>query len=173
MVTGEPSGAPGRSSRARAHRRISDETAARIRGCHADGLSLRQTARQVGVSAPDLSRWSKREGLCWLPVPAVAATQAERYRARRTALAEAILSDAANIRERIWESSTEYFATADGIQAVTTDTPTARAVADLTAAVERLIRSADHLAGDVPAIEEQRSMLGRLQSQISEAIRGT
>ncbi|WP_448223446.1 hypothetical protein [Gordonia iterans] len=156
----------------RAHRNVDEATEARIRQCHADGMSLRATAREIGMSPSVLSRWSKRAGVSWLPVPAVAATAAERHRARRQALAESLLTDAENLRKRLWENDIQHFATKDGVERAETELPTARAVSDYSAAVERMVRSADHLSGDGPAVEHERTMLGRLHEQIRRTVSG-
>lgn len=153
-------------------RRVTEEDGPLILAAHADGLSQSEAARRLGLDRPSLSRWSKRHGISWGPVPLAAEIAAERTRIARQALAEQTLADALNLRKRLWDSGTEYIATRDGVETITTDLPSPRAVADLAAALERLVRIADRAASgaDDPGVHAERSMLGRLHEQIRRTV---
>lgn len=162
-----------RSARARTRESLDDREAA-VRELNAEGLSLRETARRLRVDAPTLSRWSKRVGVSWAPPPPEATeARAARVQAQRLELAEKTLADALHVRERLWLESVEIIPTRDGPARVVTDLPSARATNDLATAVERLVRSAVHAAGDVQdaaQTEDRRNMLSRLQIQIERAV---
>ncbi len=150
-----------------------DDDEPEIRRLHAEGLSQGQTARELGLDRPSLSRWSKRHGLLWGPTPAGAASQAERLRAQRQHLAEQALADALHLRERLWDNTMENVVTKDGVEQVPLDLPTARMVSDLASAIEKLTRVAEHAADAAESgTEDKRSMLSDLFEQIRTHHRG-
>ncbi|MDH3006249.1 hypothetical protein [Gordonia alkanivorans] len=161
-----------RASRPRARVPVDDDEV-EIRRLHAAGLSQGQTARELGLDQPSLSRWSRRHGLIWGPPPAAGATQAERLRLRRQELAEQALSDALHIRKRLWDRITENVVTKDGVEQVTLDLPSARMVSDYASAIEKLTRVAEHAADAASTgTEDKRSMLTNLLDQVRAHHRG-
>ncbi|NMO00582.1 hypothetical protein HH308_05055 [Gordonia sp. TBRC 11910] len=137
-----------------------------IRRMHDQGATQGETARALGVSPASLSRWSKRAGLFWGIPPRVEFARAERLRAARAQLAEEALADALELRKRLWDKVTEHVVTADGVEKVIHDLPSARAVRDLASAIERLSRISDHES--VGATNDAVSMVDALTVQLRE-----
>ncbi|NLU81623.1 hypothetical protein [Rhodococcus sp. HNM0569] len=149
-------------------RKITEEMGARIREGHAAGDSLNSIARALGVNPAAVSRWSKKEGIVWTGVPYAATVVKNRIAYSRTRIAEAALADALAIRERLWERHTIVVSTAAGPQRVVLDLPDAKATAEYAAAIERLIKTHQHLASyiDMTSSEASKSVL----SQMHEAL---
>ncbi|ACY20705.1 hypothetical protein Gbro_1423 [Gordonia bronchialis DSM 43247] len=147
----------------RSARAVTDADEAEARRLRDSGLSQTQAAAHLGVSQPDLSRASRRWGLSWWPAPIAGQVQAERLRLARQELAEAALTDALEIRKRLWDKGLEHIATREGVETVETELPSARAVSDLSNAIERLTRVATHAADDASGHTEAAvSMLDAL-----------
>ncbi|MGV9794434.1 hypothetical protein [Gordonia sp. NPDC003422] len=155
----------------RAHRsarnRVPDDLETDARRLRDEGLSQTEAARRLGVAQPDLSRASRRWGLSWSPAPMAGQVQAERLRLARQHLAEAALSDALDMRKRLWDKGVEHIATREGVETVETELPSARAVADLANAIERLTRVAEHAGHDADSgAAAARSMVDALADGI-------
>lgn len=113
-----------------------------LREHHARGETLATISRHLdGINVGHISRRMKRLGLTPNGHGTEAATQATRDRlaAQREQLASAVLSDALNLRERIWDEYVVIANSPDGPREITLDLPDAKAVAEFTAAVDRLI----------------------------------
>ncbi|MGW5521684.1 hypothetical protein [Gordonia sp. NPDC003950] len=155
---------------ARGSRKPTENDRRAILACRDRGLSQSATARELGLSQPGLSRWSKREGISWAQAPSPATeVQRERLRQARRDLAEQTMADALEIRKRLWGKGIQHVATRDGVETIETDLPSARDVADLATAVERLVRVSAHAdaldAAD--SIPDQVSMLGLVRLQMA------
>ncbi|WP_051637710.1 hypothetical protein [Rhodococcus sp. UNC363MFTsu5.1] len=127
---------------------LTPEIEAAIREGHAIGTSQADISRTLGISQDMVSRWAKRLGLLWNISPAVAVMNdktRERLSAQRAVLAEALLADAIAMRERIWDTYEFVASTPAGPQTIKLDLPDAKATAEFTAAVERLIKSHENL----------------------------
>ncbi|GAA1026854.1 hypothetical protein GCM10009557_06040 [Virgisporangium ochraceum] len=90
---------------------IGDEDRAQVARLHGEGLSRNEIARRIGRSGRTVSRLAKELGLTFERGEQVqAATQAKVIdaKARRAALALALLEDAERLRKSLWESCTVY-----------------------------------------------------------------
>lgn len=91
-------------------RPITDGELAEIRRHHAEGMSLGATARAVGRAISTVRDAARREGLAWDRSKTAAAVAAHTVdmAARRTELAENLLSDAERVREQLWARTVVY-----------------------------------------------------------------
>lgn len=80
------------------------DTAARK--LHAEGLTLRQTARRLGFSAPVVSKQTKKLGIAWDRSQTKNATEARiaDARARRAALEQKFLDEAERSLQAMWDA---------------------------------------------------------------------
>ena len=145
-----------------------------LREHHALGKTQQQAADQIGCTRPNISRRAKRLGILWQePSPAIQAMRqknADRSAQARAQLAAAVLADAINIRERIWDQYTVIVSTPHGPVTEILDLPDAKAVAEFTAAVERLIKSHENLTrmGAGQDADVAKSMLNELFEQVKK-----
>lgn len=87
-------------------RPVTDEDRDQVRELHAEGLSRNEIARRIGRSGKTVSNIAKAAGLTFERGPEVAAaTEARKVdaKARRAALALALLDDAERLRQQLWE----------------------------------------------------------------------
>jgi hypothetical protein len=113
-----------------------------LREHHARGHSLAAISEALdGMNIGHISRRMKRMGLTPNGKSTEPATQATRDRlaAQREQLASAVLADAIHLRERIWDQYVIIANSPEGPQQITLDLPDAKAVAEFTAAVDRLV----------------------------------
>ena len=92
-------------------RPVTDQDREQVRALHAQGLSRNEIARQTGRSGRTVSRIAVELGLSFDRAPQVAAaTEArkEDAKARRAALALALLDDAERLREQLWQPATVF-----------------------------------------------------------------
>lgn len=148
---------------------LTPEREATIREGHALGRSQADIARELEVPQPIVSRWAKRIGLHWSISPNVQAMNdkvRERIALRRAELAEALLNDAIAIRERLWDSYELVVSTPTGPERLTLDIPDAKAASDLTAAVDRLLKSHENLTrmGAGQSANQVASVLAQMQA---------
>lgn len=153
------------------------EREAAIREGHAIGTSQADISRDLDVPQQVVSRWAKRMGLLWNISPAVAVMNdkvRERLQVQRAVLAEAVLADAIALRERIWDTYTVIVPTPVGPQRETLDLPDAKAVAEFTAAVERLVKSHENLSrlGAGRDADHAKSVLVRMQEALATIAAG-
>ncbi|WP_230594155.1 hypothetical protein [Rhodococcoides fascians] len=96
----------------------------------------------------------------------------ERLALQRAELAEAVLADAINLRERIWTEYTYYEKGPNGPELVTLDVPDAKAVSDFTNAVAKMIWTLDNLTrmGAGRNTEQAKSMLIQMQEALLKAV---
>ena len=112
-----------------------------LRELHARGQSVGDIAQALDLNRGHVSRRMKLHGLTPNGRTPEAATQATRDRlaAQREQLASNVLADALNLRERIWDEYEIIANSPAGPMKMTLDLPDAKAVADFTSAVDRLI----------------------------------
>lgn len=150
---------------------LTSEIESSIRVLHAEGLTQGQIARRLDIARPNISRWSKRLGLLWTDTRTSAASSATRQllEHKRMQIAERLLADVEAIRERLWEQYEVLMNTPTGPTRMTLDLPDAKAIADISSAVERLVKSHDHLArlGRGVDVDQAKSMLSQMQQQLS------
>lgn len=152
------------------------ESDAIMREYHALGKSQTETAEAIGdgCTQTEVSREMKRCGLLARSHKFAAANDEtrERLALARAQLAEAILTDAINLRERIWDEYTYYERGPDGPELVTLDVPDAKAVSDFTNAVAKMIWTLDNLTrmGAGRNTEQAKSMLIQMQEALLKAV---
>lgn len=143
-----------------------------LREHHALGKTQTAAAATIGCTQPDISRRAKQLGIIWNTGQTTAANQAQRDLSAqaRAQLAAAVLADAINIRERIWDQYTVIVSTPHGPVTEILDLPDAKAVAEFTAAVERLIKSHENLTrmGAGQDADVAKSMLNELFEQVKK-----
>ncbi|MGI5178662.1 helix-turn-helix domain-containing protein [Dactylosporangium sp. CA-152071] len=92
-------------------RPVTDHDRDQVRALHAQGLSRNEIARQIGRSGKTVSNIAKAAGLTFERGPEVAAaTEARKVdaKARRAALALALLDDAERLRKQLFAPCTVY-----------------------------------------------------------------
>ena len=150
------------------------EADAILREHHALGSSQKATADAIGGDCrqTDVSRRMKRLGLLARTQKFAAANDETRERLAlgRNNLAEAVLADAVALRERIWDEYTYYASGPNGPELVTLDVPDAKAVADFTNAVNKMVMTLDNLtrmnAGK--SAEDAKSVLNQVQADLAK-----
>lgn len=151
------------------------EQEATLREHHAKGQSQTNIAHIIGCTQPDISRHAKQLGLLWTTNTATTAmNQATRDKSAqaRAQLADAVLADAIALRERIWDQYTVIVQTPAGPQTEVLDLPDAKAVAEFTNAVERLIKTHENLTrmGAGKSTDHAKSMLVQMQEALLKAV---
>lgn len=150
------------------------EQEATLREHHAKGHSQTLTATIIGCTQPDISRKARTLGLLWNNGKTAAANQAQRDLSAqaRAQLADAVLADAIALRERIWDQYTVIVSTPVGPQTEVLDLPDAKAVAEFTNAVERLIKTHENLTrmGAGKSTDHAKSMLVQMQEALLKAV---
>jgi hypothetical protein len=149
-----------------------------LREHHARGASLATISQHLdNLNVGYISRRMKRLGLTPNGRTAEAATQATRDRlaAQREQLAALVLADALNLRERIWDEYVVIANSPDGPREITLDLPDAKAVAEFTAAVDRLITTHANLEriGAARSSDVARAALTKMQEALEELARET
>lgn len=140
----------------------------------AQGKTIRSLAEAWGVNHGHVSRRAKRLGLL-LQTKAnngVTETNRERLAEARERLAEAAIADALAIRERLWDEYEVVIMTPNGPEHSTLDLPDAKATAEFTASIERLIKTHEQLEriGSARSSEVAKSAIMKLQDDLQAAI---
>lgn len=148
---------------------------ATLREHHAQGNTQTHIANTIGCTQPDISRRAKQLGLLWHINTATAAmNQVTRDKSAqaRAQLADAVLADAIALRERIWDQYTVIVQTPAGPQTEVLELPDAKAVAEFTNAVERLIKTHENLTrmGAGKSTDHAKSMLVQMQEALLAAV---
>lgn len=151
---------------------LTPELEAAIREGHARGDSYVTISEATGQTAQNIGRLIKKIGLLpWTYGQTAAANEKQRERAvqQRAALADALLADAVAIRERLWDQYEMVVPTPAGPQRMHVDIPDAKATADLTAAIERLLKSHENLMrmGAGQSVRAAQSVLVQMQEALA------
>lgn len=151
---------------------LTPELEAAIREGHARGDSYVTISEATGITAQNIGRLVKKIGLLpWTYGQTAAANEATRQRAieQRAALADALLADAIAIRERLWDQYEMVVSTPAGPERMTVDIPDAKATADLTSAIERLLKSHENLMrmGAGQSARAAQSVLVQMQEALA------
>lgn len=153
---------------------LTPEIESNIRQGHALGHSQTTIADTLGVTQQQISMWAKRIGLLWDTVNAgaIAATERNRERiaAARTQLAEATLADAIAIRERLWQPYTVIGNSIAGPVEYELDLPDAKAVSDLTKAIDKLAAVHENMTrlGASTSAAAAASVLAEMQAALEK-----
>lgn len=139
------------------------EQEATLRRLHADGHSYGHIAGVLDCNVRFVAQRAARFGLTPNHGRNEVAIEAVRDKiaGRRIALAEAALSDAINIRERIWDQYTVIANGPNGPERFEMDLPDAKAVREFASAIRDLIRVHEDLEriGKATAADVQKSTL--------------
>jgi IS30 family transposase len=152
---------------------ITEAEQQQIRKLHAAGLGRNDIAKSLGRSQGTISKWCSRLGLefCRLATQAATAAKVTDAKARRAALAEALLDDIERLRHRAWSKYTIVGNSIDGPVKHTLDLPPLREVSDAYKAVETCARQ--HLAiakhDSDTGVDEGKSMLAALGTALGQA----
>lgn len=151
---------------------LTPELEAAIREGHARGDSYVTISETTGLTAQNIGRLVKKIGLLpWTYGGTAAANEKMRERAieQRAALADALLADAIAIRERLWDEYELIIPTPAGPQRMKVEIPDAKATADLTAAIERLLKSHDNLMrmGAGQSVRAAQSVMVQMQEALA------
>lgn len=140
-------------------------------------LSARAIAKKHGVASSTVSKLAADNGVAnaFERAQTQKATRAQEHdsRARRAALAAALLDDAARLRERAWQPYVVVVGTAQGAERVTLELPPLGDVRSAYTAVGIVIDK--HLALDrhdstgQAGADDVRSMLGTLGAALADA----
>lgn len=148
---------------------------ARVRRLHKQGLGRNAIARETGLSAGIVSRIAKDQGLTFDRAQTQAATEAKVIdaKARRAALALALLDDAARLREQLWQSHTywDWGGKDHTYDEITKPEPTPtdklKLMQAVGTAVDRAVKLDDYDAD--PGTDAARSMLDNLAQALGDA----
>ena len=140
----------------------------------ANGGSLTAFAKTHDFNESHASRRAKKLGLMLAFGAPKAANDAMRgsLAEAREEFARLVLADAYAIRSRLYEEEKVAVSTPAGVQEHTYDEPTAKSVAELTAAVERLARVHDNLTriAGAKSTDLAKSAMLKLQDELRAAI---
>src|SRR5690606_18819922 len=157
-------------------RPVTEHDYQQVKALHAKGLGRNEIARQLGRSGKTVSLIAAELGLSFerqAPLAAVEARKAD-ARARRAALALALLEDAERMRQQLFAPALVYnFGGRDNtFEQATIPEPDFRGKRDLMnaigIAVERSIRL-DEYDRDAQGVEAAKSMLGALATGLGMA----
>lgn len=150
------------------------EADATLRELNALGKSQKEIAEALGdCIQPRVSRRLKQLGILAARPQKFAAANTEtreRLAAARATFAEAILNDAIELRQRLWEEYTYYASGPNGPELVTLDVPDAKAVADFTTAVNKLVSTLENLTrmGAGKSVDNAKSVLTQVQNDLAK-----
>ena len=150
------------------------ELDSKLREWVAEGKSLTKFARLHGFNKAHASRRAKKLGLLLAFGAPPEATDAVKgsLAAAREEFARLALADAYAIRARLHEPETIAISGPNGIEEYEHDYPTAKSLADFTAAIDRLTKTHENMAriGSATSTDVARSALLKLQDDLRAAI---
>lgn len=144
----------------------------RIREGHAKSEALQTIADDLDLNKGHVSRRMKALGLTGnaqtKSLAAATQTTRDRLAAQREELATFAIADALNIRERIWEQYEVVVNTPAGPARETMDLPDAKAIAEFTTAIERLVKTHENLEriGSARSSDVAKAALTQMQQAL-------
>lgn len=157
---------------------LTEDEVHRIHVLHARGMGRNDIARDLKRSGETISRYAVREGLSFSrggEVEAATKARSADVAVRRIALAEALLTDAENLRKQLWSETTVFnFGGKDNTYAErTVDEPPAgdkrMIMTAIGVAIDRSLKLAP--PQDDSGAEQARSMVGQLMAGLGELYR--
>ncbi|WP_025620355.1 helix-turn-helix domain containing protein [Salinispora cortesiana] len=147
----------------------------RVRELHAQGLSRNEIGRTIGRSGRTVSRIADQLDLSFDRTATRAATEAKRddARAKRAALANALLDDANRLRQRLWQEACyvdhggKEFFRVDWTMPEPTFADKQKIMQSVGIAIDKAVRLDEYDAD--PGIDAAKSMLGALARSLGAA----
>lgn len=150
---------------------ITDEQKAQVKRLHADGLSYREIAREVGIAHSTVGHILRVAGI---PTDGTSTLEANRARvarmnAKRMEHAEILMEHLADMETRIWDQYEMYLNAPDGPQKVVMEEPPLKEQADGYKSIQSIVASMDSLLAAVDTgdgVEGAKNLLRDLHASL-------